>query len=525
VRAVAFAPTGDLLAAAGADGKLTLWELPLGRQIPFAELPACVTNVAFSPDGKTLAAITDAPDAAVRVWDVAGGRLKAELRGHATHVVGLAYHPGGHLLATSARDGTLRLWAWARARAWTAWLGPPGGRYHSAAFSPDGRHVAAGTDGGRVLLFRVPQPGPVYDPGPARTPADPAELAQRPSPADSLRREAIPPELLDKAAGGKPESLPELVAILGGAEGQGQLIAIAISPDGTTLASAGNDHTVKLWNLSSGRLLHDLDATDHGSQVRTVAFSPDGQRLASAGSSGGIALWDVSTGAREHLFPGRALVERLAFDADGARLVAARQDGFLEVWDLAARKLIRALPHPVRRVGIGFSPEGGWLLSSGASADPRAFVQDIASGWEIALPAGHASDALVLALHPAGRTLATAGNDKTLRLWDLKTLREKEVLRGHGEGVEGGINGLDWRRDGLLLASAGGKDGTIRLWDFSQGATRCKTLRMFVPDGVGHLHAVAFTPEGRHLATANPDGTVYVLRLAERGTTYRIPAQ
>jgi WD40 repeat protein len=111
-----------------------------------------------------------------------------------------------------------------------------------------------------------------------------------------------------------------------------------------------------------------------------------------------------------------------------------------------------------------------------------------------------------------------------MRLWDLARWRAGEAgqavrpLPGHGAVVES----LAWRADGRLLASIG-SDGMVRLCAALETPPRWHALKLF-PPGEQSPHGIAFTPEGRYLATANPDGTVYVFRLAECGVVYQVPS-
>jgi hypothetical protein len=191
---------------------------------------------------------------------------------------------------------------------------------------------------------------------------------------------------------------------------------VAFSPKGRWLASASYDGTVKVWDMTTGKLLRDL--SDHTGAVYGVAFSPDGTRIASAGQDQTVKIWDSTRDRKPLTLTGHAAA----------------------VYDVA------------------FSPKGRWLAS--ASYDGTVKVWDMISGQEAGILKGHAAWVYSLAFSPDGTRIATASMDQTVKVWDTATCHDLLTLRGH--------NNLVWdvafSPDGTRIASAG-RDGTVKLWD------------------------------------------------------------
>jgi WD40 repeat protein len=147
---------------------------------------------------------------------------------------------------------------------------------------------------------------------------------------------------------------------------------------------------------------------------------------------------------------------------------------------------------------------------------------DVASGWQVAILSGHGGRVRWLGFHPDGRSLAVAGalTENTVFVWDLTTRQQPRRLSGHGSEVLTGA----WRADGRLLITAGQTDGTVRLWDPSGAEPRSKALAV-IPPNVQWVQGIALSPEGRHLAVTNPNGTAYVLRLAPPGEVFTVPGE
>jgi WD40 repeat protein/predicted amidohydrolase len=272
--------------------------------------------------------------------------------------------------------------------------------------------------------------------------------------------------------------------------------AVAWSPNDGRLASAGSDATVRLWETSSGQELTRLPG--HVSGVHAVAWSPDGGRLASAGSDGTVRLWEGASGKELTCLAGHeGGVRALAWSSHDGQLASAGGDGMVRLWDVASGQELTCLAgHEGGVLAVAWSRDGRLLASAGGDGTVRLW--DVASGQELTRPAGHAGVALAVAWSPDGRRLASAGDDGTVRLWEAASGKELACLTGHVNAVRA----LAWSPDGGRLASAG-SDATMRLWEAASG----KELACLT----GHADAVrtlTWSPNGGQLALAESDGTV-----------------
>ncbi|PHQ48828.1 hypothetical protein BLA24_27560 [Streptomyces cinnamoneus] len=265
--------------------------------------------------------------------------------------------------------------------------------------------------------------------------------------------------------------------------------AVAYSPDGRTLATASDDHTVKLWNVTSKRLITTLRGHTRG--VDALAFSPDGKVLASGGEDGSAKLWHLPTNTVIATLAGhRGAVLTVVFSRDGGTLVTAGHDRDVKLWDTVTHQLTATLSgHTQQVMGAAFSADGRTLAT--VCNDHTVKLWDTATRKETGTLTGHSDSVMAVAFSADDRILATASADRTTMLWETATNRPLAVLTGHTDQVMD----LAFSPTDRRLATAS-YDGTVRLWDPATGESTT-TLRIGQP-----VQALAFSPDGRHLATA-----------------------
>jgi WD40 repeat protein/tRNA A-37 threonylcarbamoyl transferase component Bud32 len=559
---VAFHPRGRLLATGGMDAALTVHDLETGESRVAAEMGGWVHMVAFSPDGRSLAAMTRSslrvldPDTGnevfVRHWPAEGNDA---LGATDTGSGGLAFSPDDRTLAYRAGGDRVQLLDAATGKDRDVFH-VAGKEVASLAWSPDGKTLAVGTTHPRaavtLLDARTGKEQKTFKH--AEPEEDPVWLAFSPdgrtlATVFGLRKYAI------NILGGRVRQWD----LASGKEGPMLLArvpntgfgAAAFTPDGRALITGGQDHVVRRWDAATGAERPALDgAADF---VWALALSPDGRTIACGGNDGTIKLIDPATKAvRRTLHGHQGVISGLAFSGDGKALASAASDQTARVWDVDTGKERLSVPCNADRVA--FRPDGKMFANEWWGPGGAVKVWDARTGAEgPKLEQAGASATACLAFSPDNHTLAVSYMDHPVVLWDLDTDKKRRELASAQERLDFTfstayspdgrtlaaaylvpnvcpvklwdvatgeprlslsygwlVDAMAFSPDGKVLVTGGNDEATVRFWDTATG----RPLRTWtIGPAQGRVRGLAVTPDGRHLLTLNGNGTVYLLRM------------
>lgn len=567
VTAVAFSPDGRTLASAG--DPVLLWDVPT-RQVKarLEGHTANIWSLAFSSDGRTL--VTGGQDKTVRLWDVATEQSLATLVGHNVPVLFVAFSPDGQSVASASWDSVVKVWdvdtraeratvhgshtavvAFApdgtlatgggSLRFWDVQTGsqrPNELNSYGARcldFSTKGNLLAWGSEDRHVKVYdyatrqirthhgRLSPIQCVTFAHDGRTLASAAEDGKieiwdvfPESESSALKQANVKSVVFSQdgrfivSASHESAKLVEVatcreiadIAIKPSHSGA----SCALSTDGKTMAAAGVDGIVRLYDAASGQELaalrgHQMRADGSGRNVFTVAFSPDGKTLASGGQDGTVILWDLTSRQARARLQHASPCNTLAFSPDGQFLATAGHGGETKIWEIPKGKerpvfYDRTLGHKFWLWAAAFSPDGNMLVTGGTSG--AVTLWDTETGGLLATLKGHTDVVHSAAFFPDGRTLVTAGNDRTARFWDPATGQVRMTLKN--------IHRIGIAPDDQKMALAS-TDGTVEIWhgteDFEAQANQTELADDNARDPLlqvragGYLHA-----GGRHEESA-----------------------
>ncbi|MGA1283968.1 MAG: P-loop NTPase fold protein, partial [Prochlorothrix sp.] len=367
--------------------------------------------------------------------------------------------------------------------------------------------------------MEAPQPSPPQEPQPSRLAQQMMQTDQMEWEPETGQNSVDPPTLLEVSAPVRLSGPRYTCRVFSGH--REAVWAVALSPDGQTIASGSDDRTIRLWTLQ-GEPIGEL--LGHGDWVNCLTFTPDGQRVISGSADGMVRIWEVATRSTIAVCEGhKAAVNSVACSPDGQLLVSGGRDSVLCYWDMEGNLLRKSLEESRQSITntvrtVKFSPQGDLIASGGWDSCIRLW--DL-QGQPLGSPLVH-QPASVFALDflPNGQAIVSGGSDGILRLWTVEgaLIWQKEVGSGGNQGqnaafVKGGvvpraggsdsaIHAVAVSADGQTIAT-GSNDGTIQLWTV-QGERLGEPLQ----SQTASVEALVFSPDGQQFVSGSADGAV-----------------
>jgi WD40 repeat protein len=507
VNSVTFSSNGEMIATGsgsdGSPGRVQLWNLQGNPGYSFPVPDGAINSVAFSPDGQTIVTGSDGSPGRVQLWNLQGNPgYSFPVPDGAINSV--AFSPDGRMIVAANAGNLGKLWLWDLQSNKIHNFPIPKDKdeadLRSVTFTSDSRKIISVSNGqegdvsgGPVILRLWNLTGKL--------------IKQSLYYAPDIAVSADGQYAVTGSWGGSASSPVKLwdlqsnpIDVFSGHEGA--VNSVAISPDGQTIVSGGEDKTVRLWNLQ-GQFL-TLNPLTHGGAVKAVAISPDGQTIVSGSDDKTVRLWDIQGNPIGQPLEHEAEVKKVAISPDGQKIVSVN-DGKVYVWDIQGNL-----------IGQPFQPKGG--ISSIAFDDNQTLVIGDSGNKTASLRLfdlqgkpitetfqapnqNNIGIANSIAVSPDGETIV-AGGDESVRLWN-----RKGKLVGDSFPNTRGTSSVSFSSDGQYIATGDGN--TVRLWD-NQGNLMGEPLQIHEDNGA--VTSVAISRDGQYVVSGSSDGTVRLWR-------------
>jgi WD40 repeat protein len=486
---VAFSPDGKYLAAGDTKGNISLRRLVDGQPMRMFEgHQGWVVSLAFSPDGQILA--SSSCDCTAKLWNIKTGECLHTLKSHSQEVWSVSFSPNGEFLASGCDDRQVRLWRVSTGECLQVFQGHVG-EVLTTVFSHDGQEIISGSQDQTIRFWDLKT-------GKCQQILQGHEAG--------VRSISINPNGQMLVSGGNEGTIKlwdlitaECVQVFSGHANV--ILSVTFAPQNQLLASSSIDQTIRLWNISTGECLKVF--LGHANVINSVAFSPQEHLLASGSYDQTVKLWNTNTYQCLKTWQGYSNQSlSVTFSPDGQILASGGHDAKIRLWDSTTGRVIKTLQEHSNWVfSVAFSLNHN-LLASG-SGDQTIKLWDIQIGKSIKTLRGHTAIVRSVAFSADGQTLVSASDDRTIRVWDVSTGNLKQTIQGHQAEVwEIALNS-----DQHILASAS-FDQTVKLWDINTG----KCL-MTLNEHQSWVWSVAFSPDNQTLVSTSADQTIRIWNL------------
>jgi WD40 repeat protein/serine/threonine protein kinase len=549
VRSLAYAPDGATLAVASCYGFVALFDALTGYRRVTIEIPEAAHSMAFSRKGSRL--VCGLFNGACIVIDPETGESSNSWTLHTGIVSGVDLIDGGEMSVSCGIDGLVKVWDTQSGMVLHSLADAKGTQLLCVALGPDAKTVAAGGDGPSIWLWNL-------------------DKADEPIRIEHQDRSIIRLAFADQGQSLLSVGTSGAITHWDIASHQPRhrlatetpLACAALCAEQPLVAVAGQDQRTRLWNLQTGVEHHKPSAPRYSA----VAVNPDCRVIAAGRSDGKIDLWDVLTAQiSDSIDAGAAAVSDLAYSPDGMTFAIGDATGGVKIWKHAGGgEPVELAGHQGVVTRVRYSPDGKYLLTGGE--DKMVHIWNADDGtlrdtiYDHESPSNHESRITGVAASPDGRLFAAssggnyiqlgnlregtvnrtiradkdswlhavsfnedsssifAGDENVIRMW---TLASGQVLPSEpASGHLGGVGVVAVSSNGKQLVS-GGWDGTVRIWEIGKTLRLKETIRLAPLSGF--IYAGALANDGRHFATFNSNGTIYVLRLSEGGSVSYLP--